>query len=55
MTPSEIEKRAEDVALDCLRAIRKCRESGECSDRDIRQIIELRVDAALTRALTGVR
>ena len=50
MAPNEIEKMAENVAVDCLKAIRKCRDAGDCSDRDIRQIIELRVNVALERA-----
>jgi hypothetical protein len=53
MTPTEIEKKAEDVAVDCLTAIRKCRTSGECTDRDIRQIIQLRVENTLSRAILG--
>lgn len=53
MTPTEIENKAEDVATDCIRAIQKCRATGECSDRDMRQIIQLRIENALSKALLG--
>ena len=50
MTPTEIEKKAEEVAADCIIAFRRL---GECNDRDMREIIQLRVENALSKALLG--
>lgn len=50
MTPTEIEKKAEEVAVDCILAFRR---RGECTDRDMREIIRLRVENALSKAILG--
>lgn len=51
MTPTEIEKKAEEVAADCITAFRRL---GECNDRDMREIIQLRVESALSKAVLGI-
>ena len=50
MTPTEIEKKAEEVATECIVAFRRL---GTCDDRDMREIIQLRVENALSKAILG--
>lgn len=53
MTPTEIENEAREVSIDCLRSIRRHKATGDVSDRDIREIIEQRVERALRKAALG--
>lgn len=50
MTPTEIEKKAEEVAADCIRAFQRL---DKCNDRDMREIIQLRIENVLSKALLG--
>lgn len=50
MTPTEIEKKAEEVAITCIAAFRRL---GKCDDREMREIIQLYVENALSKAILG--
>jgi hypothetical protein len=53
MTPTEIEKKAEDTAVACLTAIRRARATGGGSDRDIREIMVNIFGAVLADIVLG--
>lgn len=50
MTPTEIEKKAEEVSITCITAFRRL---GECTEREMREIIQLHVENALSKAILG--
>jgi len=50
VTPTEIEKEAEEVAITCITAFRRL---GERNDREMREIIQLHVENALSKAVLG--